>query len=183
MAGATPVAGMLGLTFEVAGVPQVARVLGVMMRSVRNLQPAWGEIADDFVKREKRLFQQQGSVQGWDRWAALHPDYEKWKQTHGFSTRILVRTGAVERSLTTRHDRHAVFNAGPLRMEIGTSIPYAGYHQTGTRKMPKREPIRITDTQRRHWVHLIQQFLIESGQFERVGGERPAPRTAARPMP
>lgn len=182
MAGATPVAGMLGFTFEVTGVPQVAKVIGVMMQNVRNLQPVWKEIADDFTNRGKRLFQQQGSVQGWGRWADLDENYEKWKQAHGFSTRILIRTGALERSLTNRHDRHAVFNAGPLRMEIGTSIPYAGYHQTKTRKMPKREPIRITDRQRRHWVHLITEFLIESGQFERVGREHPASRIPARPM-
>ncbi len=168
MAGAQPVAGMLGLTFEVAGVPQVARVLGIAMHRVRNLQPVWNDIADDFVKGEKKVFSQEGSVPGWEQWAPVNEEYAKLKAAQGYGTKILRRTGVLERSLTNRADRNFFYQAGPLRMEIGTTVPYARYHQEGTKKMKKREPIRVADTQRRHWVQLIQKFVIESGQFERV---------------
>lgn len=180
MAGVSNRAGMLGLTFEVIGVPQVARVLGVQAKAVRNLTPVWDDLAADFRQREKTVFGNEGAVQGWSKWQELAEGYASWKQAHGYSSAILVRTGDLKSSLTTSGKGH-VFVKAPLRMEIGTSIPYAKYHQSpqprqrsksGKVRLPRREPIRVTAALRRHWVRLIQAFIVQSGQFEResIGG-------------
>ena len=160
---------MLGITFEVEGVPQMARVLGISFKRVKDLRPVWDDIADDFGKGEKSLFSRQGAKQGWAAWAPLNPDYVKWKKSKGFSTRILQRKGDLKDSLTRRSDKNFIFKPRKLGMEIGTKVPYAKYHQRGVpkNKLPKREPIRITNTQRKTWVKLIQKYVIESGQFER----------------
>ncbi len=176
MAGVSNKAGMLGLTLTVDGVPLVARVLGVAAKSVRNLQPVWEDIYDDFRSRETAVFEAQGSVQGHEAWTALNANYLKWKQAHGFDSRILIKTGAMMRSLTTKGAPGSVFNSRPLGVEMGTSVPYAIYHQSDRPRkknkdekdrLPRRTMIRVTDAQRRHWVRLIQAFLIASGQFER----------------
>jgi len=174
MAGVSNKGGLLGLTMEVDGVPQIARVLGVAMDRVKNLQPVWSDLADDFVEREQMLFQREGAVPGWSKWAPLSMDYINYKRRKGWSTRILVARGTLRDSLTNRHHKDFYFRAGPRRFEIGTRVPYARYHQRGVPKnnLPKREPIRVTEAQRRHWVKLIQKFLLESGQMESmsIGG-------------
>jgi phage gpG-like protein len=175
-AGASNKAGLLGLTFEVDGVPLVSKVLGVAAKSVRNLEPVWNDIYDDFRARESRVFAAQGNVQGYDAWTPLNPTYKEWKQEHGFDTRILIKTGAMMNSLTRKGASGSVFRPGPMRVEMGTSVPYAVYHQSdrprkqkkgGGDRLPRRTMFRVTDTQRRHWVRLIQAFILMSGQFER----------------
>lgn len=180
MAKASNVGGMMGLTFEIEGVPQMARVLGVTFAKVKNLTPVWDEIADNFVKGEKRLFSREGTAPGWSQWAAVDKVYAAWKQAAGFGSKILTRTKRLGRSLSNRSDKDFIFKAGKKGMEIGTRVLYAKYHQRGVRGaslgrsgattggLAKREPIRISSSQRKQWVHLIQKFLVESGQFERA---------------
>ena len=169
MAKVSNVGGMLGITFEIEGVAQMARVLGISAKRVKDLRPVWDDIADDFVKKERTLFSRQGSVAGWNAWSPLNPDYVKWKASKGFSTKILRRKGDLRDSLTKRGDSNFIFKPRKLGMEIGTKVPYAKYHQRGVpkNKLPKREPIRITNPQRKGWTKMIQKFVIESGQFER----------------
>lgn len=161
--------GLVGITFTIEGVPQFARVLGALMRNVKNLQPVWQDIKADFLAGEKKVFRQQGRVGDWGKWAPLNPVYAAYKRRKGWGTRILIRTGSerLMSSLTKESSPDFHFIGRPLGMEIGTRVPYARYHQTGTKHMPAREPVRLTNAQKRHWVKMIQLFLVESGQFER----------------
>ena len=173
---------MLKLSFEVEGVKQVNLWLDQAAYRVRHLQPVWEDIADRFVEYQKEVFGNQGAVGAkanrgsWGPWASLNPDYLEWKVTHGFSPMILIRTGDLLKSLTSRSDSNFLFHPRDLSMTIGTRVPYAKYHQTGatwtrggrTIRLPKREPIRVNKTQSREWVKLIQLFLVESGQARRT---------------
>ena len=166
----------LAIQFEIAGVRQVSRALALSAAAVKDLRPVWEDIYDDFLKRERSLFtvegaqgsptRELGSSGSWGPWAPLDPMYAARKRAQGFGSKILVRTGRLRDSLTSR-GADAVFDPQPLSVAVGTGVPYAGYHQTGTRRMPKREPVRISETQARGWVRLIQKFILESGQFER----------------
>ncbi len=170
-------AGMLGLSFEVAGVAQVSRVLAISAERVKDLIPAFEQIADDFYKGERRVFVAEGAVGEapsesgvgtWQVWAPLNPEYAAWKRKKGFGTKILVKTGKLKASLTSSNDDGSIRVINKLSMELGTSVPYAKYHQTGTnRGLPKREPLRITKRQARFWVQLINKFLLDVGERER----------------
>jgi len=169
---------MFRLTMDVAGVKQLNRGLGVMASAVKDLRPVWEDIYDDLLKRERAVFAQEGKAfsktremgegaGAWGPWEPLNEDYAKRKLAQGYGSKILVRTGRLKESLTQRGGADAVFEVSLQAISMGTKVPYAGYHQTGTRRMPVREPLRISEVQARHWTRLVHKFLIESGQFER----------------
>jgi len=170
----------LRISLDVAGVRQVNRALLLSAAAVKDLRPVWEDLYDDFLQGEKSVFaaegnagsptREMGSSGSWGPWAPLNPDYAARKQAQGYGTKILVRTGRLKGSLTERSHADAVFQPRELGMSLGTRVPYAGYHQTGTSRMPAREPIRINEAQARRWMRLIQKFILESGQFVR-GGE------------
>lgn len=175
VSGAYSKEGLIGLHFEVAGMAPLARVMGAKMAAVRDLRPVWDDIRNDFIRREAALFRAQGAVPGNPGWAALSEEYAAYKARKGFSPRIMVRGGRLLHSLTDPAAADFVFDAGPLRMTIGTRVPYAIYHQDPRQRgRMKRPVIVINDPMRRHWVKLIQAFLVESGQLERMDTVRPA---------
>lgn len=76
------------------------------------------------------------------RWAALSPGYAAWKAEHAPGKGILVLSGALKASLVG-DGAGSVVRATATSLEIGTTVPYAMYHQTGTRHMPQRPPLRV----------------------------------------
>jgi len=170
----------LRIALDIAGVNQVNRALLLSAAAVKDLRPVWDDLYDDFLQGERSLFAAEGNVGSrtremgggaWGPWEPLNEDYAKRKQAQGYGSKILVRTGRLKGSLTERSHADAVFQPRELGMSLGTRVPYAGYHQTGTSKMPAREPIRINEAQARRWMRLIQQFILASGQVVRGGGE------------
>ena len=168
------------ISLDIAGVKQVNRALLLSAAAVKDLRPVWEDIYDDFLTSERSVFAAEGNVGSqtremgsggsWGPWEPLNVDYAARKQAKGYGSKILVRTGRLRDSLTERSHADAVFQPRALGASLGTRVPYAGYHQTGTSRMPAREPIRITEVQARRWMRLIQKFIVESGQFVR-GGE------------
>ncbi len=98
----------------------------------------------------------------------MTPAYAARKRREGYGSRILTRTGHLRISLTNSRHPDFVYRPQKLSVEIGTRVPYAQYHQRGTRKMPKREPIRLTQGQVRFWIRLINAFIHREGQKQRV---------------
>jgi hypothetical protein len=52
---------------------------------------------------------------------------------------------------------------GPGSLALGSSVPYAGFHQTGTGTMPAR-PQRLPERTKRDAVKVLQRFLVEAGR-------------------
>ncbi len=52
------------------------------------------------------------------------------------------------------------------KLSYGIQSPYAGFHQTGTKKMSMRKYSAITDDQRRAWKSLIGSFILENREGE-----------------
>jgi phage gpG-like protein len=71
-------------------------------------------------------------------WKPLDAKYAAWKSIRFPGAPTMVRTGALMESLTTTP---LVQNETLTSFEIGTAIPYARFHQTGTFKMPKRQVV------------------------------------------
>lgn len=72
-------------------------------------------------------------------WAPVSPSTPLiWESIHGspLPGTLLERTRLMRNSLTA--------NATDDAVEVGFSVPYSGYHVTGTRKMPRRDPLFAT---------------------------------------
>lgn len=52
---------------------------------------------------------------------------------------LLKATGDLERSITRDGDGNSYKEISPKTIVIGTSVPYAGFHQTGTSRLPMRQ--------------------------------------------
>ena len=125
---------------------------------VKDFTPAWNLIADDFNEMETNLFNSQGASGG-KAWAPLAPSTLRRKK----GPSILNETGALRRSLT-RPGGHNIRKISKTEARLGTRDPKAMYHYYGTRRMPRREPILITEVDRKRWIKLMQRHLVGLAQ-------------------
>jgi len=125
----------------------------------KDLSPAFKLIAKDFYRSEKAIFRLKSAggypdFQGkkikdiraskkGSRWDNYTP-YQKLKeQKYGYKKGypLLKLTGALEASVTNPDDGHAILEIGKTSLIIGTSIPYAVFHNSD--KLPRTKiPMR-----------------------------------------
>ena len=146
------------LEFGVAGEKQIRRGLSRFGDQVKDLSEPFREIVKAFHEGMGKQFETQGAY-GSGGWQALSPDYAARKAVEYPSAGILVRSGLLSESLTGRNP-WAIENVEPLRLEVGTKIPYGLYHQKGTSRMPARRLIDLTEEQKREWMRIIQRYLV-----------------------
>ena len=144
------------VTFDFHGDTQLDRVIDRMADRVDDASPAFEAMADRFAAAEQAQFASQGGFGGGG-WAPLSPAYAAWKASRGGGP-ILVLTGALKGSLTSRP--FGVETISNKQAVFGTAVAYAGYHQSGTSKMPARPPVKLPESERREWMKIMQRFIV-----------------------
>lgn len=125
---------------------------GEFGRELTDFTGLWERFADTLQDVEKERF----ATEGFGEWPPLAPSTIREKTRLGFPLTPLVRTGALEASLTQREQ---AMRLTPQSMSWGTDVPYAKYHQgyqdeEGTPTDPGRPPqrkvldIRVEDRRR-----------------------------------
>lgn len=148
-----------GVIFEISilGEPQIQRLLDGVIYRGQDLRPVWQLILADFKVLEGQQFATEGGLGR--PWPPLSPQYAAWKAKHYPGMPILVRTGRLRESLIGRtRDTIEEMTRDTLRM--GTAVPYAIYHQAGTKKMPPRPPIVFPEKAKDRWSRLIHAYLM-----------------------
>lgn len=74
---------------------------------------------------------------------------------------LLVRTGALFRSLTVPGAPGNVEEMDDRSLLLGTRVPYAGHHQTGTQHLPARPMIVLTGARFARWSEIVRRHLEE----------------------
>lgn len=91
-------------------------------------------------------YKSQGAADGTP-WAPLRPSTlegrRKGRGSRG-SVQPLRDTGTMFQSLTSGGARGSVRKVSSIEVVVGTKIPYAVYHQFGTRRMPARKHVVVT---------------------------------------
>lgn len=151
---------MVRIELDVFGDKQVSRELLRFRDAAADMKPALEEIADDFLDIEERQFSSEGRY-GSGGWAPLAPSTLAGKVRRGYDTRILHERLRLRRSLTTRNQDH-IRKITSDSMFVGTSVPYAIYHQHGTSHMPRRRPVELPARDRDNWVKILQRHLVGS---------------------
>lgn len=121
----------------------LVHLLEGMQRRAGDLRPAWERWGDDVADALRDQFHTEGARFG-EAWAALSPRYAAWKTLHFPGKTVLRRTDRLYASLT--HRPFAVERVHADSAEFGTDVPYAIFHQRGTRFMPAR-PIISDDSE------------------------------------
>jgi phage gpG-like protein len=139
------------ISVDTDGLGRVSRRITRLMANARDMQPAMEEIADDFARDNARRFAAQGPG-----WAPLTASTIRSRRYPGKP--ILSQTEALKNSLTSR----------PLGVEritnnnavLGTNVPYAGFHQSGTSRMPARRIVEIDGGRRVRWKFIIAKRFL-----------------------
>jgi phage gpG-like protein len=147
-------------SIEVEGKEQLLSSFLEVQEGVVDLRKlgTWDWVATEFRKIEKEIFDSEGSASRGGRWKELSTKYKERKLRKWGPVPILQASGKLYRALSgTSPD--SVFEKEAQSMAIGTSLPYARYHQTGTKRMPKRPPMDFTDEQKDRLVEPIKRKL------------------------
>lgn len=90
----------------------------------------------------QRGFDDVFRMQGIPKWVKISPWTLREKQRRGYANAgILVRTGRLMKSYTTE-SADSEWQTTPTRLIFSSKVPYAGYHEQGTSRMPARSVIR-----------------------------------------
>lgn len=165
---------LVEISFDVFGQKQLSRVLGLWAANVKDLRGVWPDIRDDFLKNQAKQFATQGRHGSVHRvffglfksqgWAPLSPAYAAYKALKWGNKGILVASGRLEDSLTQATHPDFIYKPKKKSVTLGTKVPYASLHQTGTRQMPQRPPIELVESQKRRWPKLMHEYIFKSGQ-------------------
>ena len=156
---------MLALTLRLGGVELVSRALGVQAEAVKDLTPAWEQIIERFKAAERYAFTREGAVGDMPSWAPLAESTLRSKVRKGQSTKVLVATGRMREALTGGAGFYS--KVRPLQLEIGTDNEVWEYHQYGTKHMPARPPVRVSESFKKEVMRAIHRHIVKSGQFVR----------------
>ena len=152
----------------------VEQGLRAFQASLAEPSPALAEIADDFRAMVTEQFASEGRAGGTP-WAALAPSTARRRRA---GTSLLNVTGALLGSLTDAGAPGHLEETDGQTLTLGSRLPYAIYHQTGTgagygqtflpgpvkgqRGMPMRPLIVLTPDRAERWTELVQEHLMES---------------------
>jgi len=154
---------MFVLKFSIVGKEEVLRGFDRWTEGLSDFSPALEDIADDFLELEKTQFAGQGKS-GSGGWKALSPDYGAWKAVNYPGAKILERDGWLRDSLTVKDAPFQVREITATQAVMGSNLKYAMYHQTGTRKMPARPPIQLSESDKTRWGKLVHEWLFATAK-------------------
>jgi len=138
---------------NVLGEKIVQRNLNAMAAQAVNMRGPLSDAADLVLQSNELSFNVEGP--GWA------PLADSTVQRRGSAHPILEHSGRMKRSLTRRGGESRIRIQGDL-LSIGSKVPYAAFHQTGTRRMPAR-PLQMTESTKRRIVELCEDRLADKG--------------------
>lgn len=135
------------ISYSVDNDGRFQKAIEAAYEAVGDLSIAFGLIAQDFYKSEQAIWQLGGPGQYPDL-GGLKPTAKKTEaakrakeRRFGFVYPLLKATGFLEQSMTSPSGAGSVCEIGPSTLILGTTVPYAIYHQSDAprRKIPLRK--------------------------------------------
>jgi len=132
-----------------------------------NLTPAWRRVGSYLAAGNRKQFTSKGVYYGTP-WKPLKPDYQQWKTAQGYGRRMLVLTGAMKVSFTSRpmsieryYKKSAVF---------GSDNQLGVYHQHGTHHNGRQAiPARPIMVKNRKVVRDVRDIIGEYVAHGKIG--------------
>lgn len=150
---------MIEFTYTINSKP-VEKALGNFQASLADQSPALRRVADDFREMIARQFSSEGRAEGTP-WAPLAPSTLRRRRPGSTGAPILQSSGALLRSLTAPGAPGHVEQLEDQSLAIGSSLPYALFHQTGTRRIPARPMIVLSGARSERWVEMVRRNIEE----------------------
>lgn len=163
---------MVGLSIEMLGEERFVRGFSRVSSEIKNFEPLFRLVLDDFREMEARIFDSEGSSEGEGRWQSLSDEYREWKEKNFPGRSIMQLNGYLHAALVSR-STGTVEKINQTQAEFGVDLPYAHRHQMGY-KMPMRRIVQVNDTRKKVWGRmgarwangLIDKYIgTDSGKY------------------
>lgn len=135
------------------------RRFAAMSRRSQDFRPVFKWVLKELQKAHLANFTREGTVDGAP-WKPLDPQYASWKLSNYGANGILVADGSLRRSLTVDSSRGAVRDVGFRTATFGTQIPYAKFHQSGTRFMAERKPVFLPSLMPNQTATVVGEYIV-----------------------
>ena len=196
------------ISYNVVNDQQFNASVKAALKEVSNLKAPFRLIANDFYISQKAIFKLksaggypdfEGPKIGQKRKGPLDPSretptrraipasfdgytpYQYYKEKETRMARgypLLKRKGALEAATTTSTSPDSILIIENTEMEIGTDLPYANFHQEGTKRMPMRKFLfigpesRLSDGDGKQslsgrlgrWTRIIESHVLKISQ-------------------
>ena len=152
---------MLILTIETVGAERFVRGFNRYVEDIQDFTEVFELLYLDFLEIEETQFATGGSRSSGESWAALSPNYARWKAKHAPGRPVLTLSGAMRAALTSRTGASGQIKdirGKEKRATFGVSMQRAYWHQHGTRKMPARPVVQLTEADKRRWARTVQTW-------------------------
>lgn len=123
----------------------------------------WPAMARLFYKIEREQFETEGGRA--HAWVQAKAAYARRKAREGHP-QLLQRSGRLKSGLTGQ-GIGTIFESYSKTLRLGTATPYARYLQTGTRGMPARPPVDLTEEDKLAFREIAKQGIAK---FAREAG-------------
>jgi phage gpG-like protein len=122
-------------------------------------------VADDVRAVYRKSNARRFASSGLGAWPALADSTLERKQRGGYPSQTLVRSGDLARSLTSTRAPDQIDERDPAALRFGTTLPYAGYHDTGTGGEKKRELVELTAAEHDEISRLVSDYIANGGKW------------------
>jgi len=162
-AGSTATSTGAILRIAVPGFDAVEVKLARFQQYLHDLRDFWRYyFAPAFYRQLERNYETEGSMVGG--WAPLSPRYLAWKSRVAPGRGILQFTGRLQQSLTwnaTEPGAGGIFIAERAYVVLGTSVPYAQYHQLGGARLPRRSVLFPGQNAASTFGRLLHRYAVD----------------------
>lgn len=149
------------IQITVDGKDQFDRTFSRLDANFDDLTPIWPDVRDVFWRFEKEQFESEGSKGASGQWKRLSKRYARQKiERYGAGKKILEATGELRDALTGPNPG-SYYTHTKKEVAIGTTLARGIYHQRGSDRLPKREPISLSNEQKKEMMKVIQGALIK----------------------
>ena len=165
------------LTYEGAtGPQQISRRLATWGARIDDLSEPLQLIGEDLLGDfAVNMLSEGGLFARGRRWTRLARGTVRERVRQGYgSGPILWRTGALAESLAYQGAPGNVFRVSRDQLSVGTEVFYAGFHQAGTRRMPRRAVVGLARNRRASIIARLNAFVQAQAEAQGVlvvGGE------------
>lgn len=156
------------ISIQITGLKTTRRRIVTWGANIQSVEPAMKQIGMDLLDDFRwQITSEGGTLGGLSRWPPLRPGTVRWREKHypGFGAHpIMWLTGRLLYSLASRGADGNVFETTPTSVTVGTNVPYARYHQTGTRKMARRQLVGLSWRRRSGIVARLNEYVQDQAR-------------------
>lgn len=160
--------GWLGLSVVVKvdmfGAPLVRRQLSLTSERIDHMEPVLLSLAGDLRHIMGRTFDQRGfpTGQGWRPLSVetkVRKARDKNPKVAANFDKVLVATERLKNSLSVKGHPDQIEHVTDNMLEFSTSVPYAEFHNRGTRHMARRPIARLRESDRKKMTRKVERWL------------------------